>query len=198
MTAALAQEPEALALATEAEQLREVLAQLQSSTITTNEQAEELNELVKEVKRDLKQLETDCQATTRSTFERLESMRDWFRPKRTALKELERVGKLKLAEYAVRLREAQTRAQQAAGQAFAHGDVDAGHRALAAIPEAATLQGTSLAPDWQIEVIAPDLVPYQFLSPDLAKIEAYVRQTNGASAVPGVRITPTMRVSTRA
>jgi hypothetical protein len=193
---AVQQDQEALALASEAEELSQVLEGLKQATIQTPEQAEELNELVKEVKRDLKQLEVDCTSTTRPTFERLEAMRDWFRPKRTALKELERVAKLKLAEFAARVQQAQQAAQAAAGQAFARGDAHGGHAALAAIPETPAFAGTSIREEWTFEVFAPDMVPYQLCSPDPEKIKAYLVSSNGGH-VPGLRIFKKPIVTTR-
>lgn len=182
------QEPQALGLAAEAEELNQVLAQLHAMTITTPQAADELNELVKEFKRELKQLEENCTSTTRPTFERLEAMRDWFRPKRNALKELERVGKLKLAEYASRLRAAQTSAQATAGAAFAAGNVAAGHAALAASPQAADLQGTSFRETLDFQITDASQVPAQFWSPDPVKIKAFIDSTGGQHPIPGVLI----------
>jgi hypothetical protein len=121
----------------------------------------------------------------------LREIRSWFRPMLDLLGECETDLKRKIGAYDVgekSKREALIRqAQQAQQRGDQAGLVKALNLAAAPVE---TPKGTSVREVWRVIVFRPELVPYEFLCVDEAKIKAHVKgvpANQTPSPIPGVR-----------
>jgi hypothetical protein len=184
----------------EAKALLPVVREMQ---ITSPEQAEAVNEILKQILRVKDEVEAKRKAWVGPLNGVVKSINDEFRPARETLESIERTIKAALANYARAQIEAQRGAYQLAAQAMQAGDVSTMTAALAVVnQEPVKLAGTSTRDRWVAEVIAPDMLPdaYTKRVPDLDKIKAVAADapTDGpAPVVPGVKFTLESIVTTR-
>lgn len=185
------EDPQALAKREVEEQLpqaRADLEELKAFMITNEDDQAFAVGVVREIKQKHKQLEDRRKEITVPLRTALDSVNDLFRPMREALEEGEKVLKLKIAGY-LEAREREN--QKALLEAKAADTVEAAAEALTQIETATPVKGTSMHYKWEAEVFRPELVPTEFLSPDLDKIEAAmdasVKVSGEPMPIPGVR-----------
>lgn len=185
------EDPQALAKREVEEQLPQAQADLEELrafvVVNEDDQAFAVG-VIREIKQKHKQLEDRRKEITVPLRKALDSINDLFRPMREALEEGEKILKLKVASYL----EARERENQKALLEAAEAEtVEEAAEALTQIETATPVKGTSMRHKWEAEVFRPELVPTEFLSPDLDKIEASMRASVEISGepmpIPGVR-----------
>jgi hypothetical protein len=124
---------------------------------------------------------------------------DTFRPVTKALKEGEELLKEKIAGWAASSQEQLTIARREAAAAAQAGQHVKTERILAqaealVIPE---LEGVGVKTHWTGEVLDPELIPREYLMPNIEKLEAATSAAEGDPKIPGWRafITASIRTS---
>lgn len=79
-----------------------------------------------------------------------------------------------------------------------HAEVIARAAAVAPPPVRASMATATDRIVWRARILAPELVPARFCSPDLAKIQAYIAECSGDCAIPGVAFEADVETVTRA
>lgn len=145
-------------------------------------------ECIQTIKVNLERLEERRRVITVPLNKALKEVNNLFRPVREALEEGEKILKLKLAGYQEARERENAQALLAAASATT---VEDAAEALTELETVTTAKGSSVRYRWEAEVFHPELVPTEFLSPDLGKIEASMNASVKASGepmpIPGVR-----------
>lgn len=155
---------------------------LEAFVITTDQEQEHIVGVLQEVKARYKAIEDKRTSFTKPLNDVIKGLNDFFRPPKTKFETLERLLKDKITTYLQAKQAANVAALQAA--AAAPTPIVA-QQALAHVRPVEAPQSVSVRYVWQFQIVQPELVPAQFLSPDVAKIQAYLAQTN-EPAIPGV------------
>jgi hypothetical protein len=166
-------------------------ALLQSFTISTDEQQEQVAGVLRDVKARYRAIEERRKEITGPLNAALKSVNDLFRPPREKFEALERVLKSKITAYLDQKARANTAALQAASVASTP---EQAQQSLATVAPVAPPEGVSVRHVWKFEVTDPDAVPRQYCSPDGKKIGAVDPTT---TAIPGVRFFQEPVVSSR-
>lgn len=158
------------------------------------EDAAEWSAAVVEVREHWKRLDGLEKTITRPLLQALEAARSVFRPGKAYWREAETVIKVKLGEVKVAALEAENEALDDAADAAEAGDDERIANALAKRPGKLVTPGVSQRLDWDFEVVAVDLLPGDFVMPDLRAIRDEVRRQSKAApdeepVIPGVRFT---------
>ena len=130
-------------------------------------------------------------AATKPLNEHLKIVRGWFAPTIADLERVETLLKGKLSSYLAAKRAEATKALAAATAAVQRHDAPALTAALqVANAPTVKLEGFSTREVWRATVIAEDLLPREYLCPDVAKLNAVTRACPAdrtPSPIPGVK-----------
>lgn len=173
--------PTTAALIARADQYAPVVASLKAFQITTPEARALINEQLVAVKTLNKELEAERTSVTKPMNAALKVVNGWFKPRQTLLTAVEDACKDAIWRYERALQAEQQRQLQAAAEAYQAGNTEAATTALAAIPDVPVVAGTSVSTRRVLRVVAPDLVPREYCSPDPGKLRAVAPGV----AVPG-------------
>jgi hypothetical protein len=160
------------------------------------------NELVRAIIGEKKAIEAMRKSATQPLNAALREINGWFKPLTALCDVVERDLKAGIAAYVTAEQERQRQAYEVAARAHVAGDDEQARGALAVANEAATSapQGTSIREVWTAEIIAPNMIPHEYLKPDEAKINAHAKATPTdvePAPIPGVRFTKKAIVSVR-
>jgi len=143
---------------------------------------------LREIKERHRLLEERRKKITVPLNEALREVNELFRAPKQALERCERLVKDKIANYLEGLNAANEKALAAAAEADS---AEEAQEALAEVVPVETAKGISIRYKWRAEVFRPELVPYEFCSPDLNKIEVSMQQSANVLGepmpIPGVR-----------
>jgi len=179
LTLAKKEAPKDLAFAQDA------LIELRKLEISTQEDHEFAAEVLQEVKQKTKALEEKRKKITGPLNTALKEVNELFRPVKTALEEGEKILKEKIVAYVEERDARNDKALEAAAVAETSEEAE---EALAEVEETEAAPGVSIRYVWKFEIRAPDMVPYEFLCPDVEKISEHVKQSQGEpEAISGVR-----------
>lgn len=157
-------------------------ARLGSFVIQSDDDEANIVNVLQEVKARAKTLENRRTEITQPLNQALRSVNALFKPAQQKFDQLERHLKGLITTYMQAKNARNVAAIQAA--AVAPTPVVA-QQVLAQVQPVEAPANVSVRYVWQFQITQPELVPAQFLSPDPAKIQAYLAQTN-QPAIPGV------------
>ncbi len=162
------------------------------------EDAAEWADAAVEVRRRWQALDEKEKTITRPLLQSLEAARTVFRPGKHYWRDCEAVIKEKLGALKVAQLEAENEALDEAADAADTGNDNGVTTALAKRPGKVLTPGVSLPLDWDFEVVAVDLLPTEFVMPDLRAIRDEVRRQakdapDEEPSIPGVRFTRVAR-----
>lgn len=179
----------AIELANRAAQVHELCKLIEASPVADQAAYDDLGNVAKGAAATFKELDKARRVITDPLRLEKERIDEYYRPALDAYKALERAAKARMVRHVEETRKAAHDAQAAAGAAFAAGDTDGAHAALATMPAPAHTEGVSMREVVDFEVFAPGQVPYELCSPDPAKIEAEIKRQGGkGAAISGVRV----------
>jgi hypothetical protein len=175
----------------DAETTEKVLALIKATPITTPELFVQAGEELKEIKGEIKRIESVRDEAVKPLQAVVAVIRGWFATPLARLAEAETIRKGGIAAY-LRQREADERAAlEAARIAALADDGAASAAALATITAAGPMPkvaGLSSVPVYKFEVTDASLLPREYLMPDEKTIGAKVRGAKGNIQIPGVRV----------
>jgi hypothetical protein len=128
---------------------------------------DQAGELVKEAKRRWKELDERRAGITKPMLEAQRKTNAFFKPVLDHYAQAEGILKAKIGAYAARVQAERAAAMQRSAVEF-----QAGGTPTDLIPEPAKTSGVSTSETWVPRIDHPDLVPRDFCSPDLDKINA--------------------------
>lgn len=177
----------------------EGLALLRDLSVATSDEQAFAAEVLQDVKQKHKVLEGKRKSITDPLNQALRAVNDLFRPVLSALDESERLLKQKIATFLSEREAANRKALEAAAAASTPAQAE---RALAAVTDVQALKGVTVRQQWRFQVVAPELVPVEYWSPDPEKIRAAVaasvERSGSPDPIPGVRIFSEPVVTSRA
>lgn len=159
--------------------------------IETQEDRATASEVIATLKRAAKALEEEELAATRPLMATLAKIRGWFAPARKAAQDARKAwdGAVLASDQRRRLEAGQ--AAQLVQEALAVGDVATAQAAHTLVNPPAPTEGLQVRRNWVAIVIAPDLLPREYLVPDQKKINeamrAAVKETGEPPVIPGVK-----------
>lgn len=125
-------------------------------------------------------------------YQVVRTIEGWFKPVVSALESSERTLKERMGAWRLQIAERERAAREAAAVAAESGDAGAMVTALNAATSAQMAPAAGRATTrfvWAVKRIAEDLLPDEWWTPDVARIEALAKETPGDSdppVVPGV------------
>jgi hypothetical protein len=158
------------------DEANELLQVLETVEVQGPEQADQLGGLLKEVHREIKDLDTLRKEVGKPAREAQKDINDFFKPAIQAYTQAKDLVKEKLEAYARRVQEE----NQSALEQTAQGDT----AALARIVPEAPAAGTSTRKELRIEVVNIDRIPREYLCVDYSALKILAK--NGGEAPPGV------------
>jgi len=162
--------PQALVLAQEADKAETVLLYLHGLTIQGPEQRDTVQQTMVWVKRLGKDLDAQRTSATKPLNAVLKTVNGWFKPRIDICERVEAACKDALWRHDRALAAEQQKQLQAAATAFQAGQTEQATQALAAIPDIPQVAGTSIGTRLVLRVVAPDMVPREYCSPDPGKL----------------------------
>ncbi len=183
-------EDESHKLSTDVRDAPDILRMLHEFEITRDSQLTIANAMLREILERKDEYETRLKKATEPLSSALNEIRSWFKPALVPLKEYEEILREKIGSYLLTQKQAREALHALAAQAQAEGDNRTTIMALnaAGAPVIAPV-GTSIREVWEAEVEDADLVPREYMIPDLSKISAYARQHKShetPAPIPGV------------
>lgn len=148
------------------------LCELDTFTVSCDDDAAFAADMLREVKAKAKDLDERRKSVTQPLNATVKTINGWFKPALDALEAAEKKLKARVALYML---ESSRRAQEALALAATAPTVEAATAALAASMPAAMPQGVSMRMIWHFRIVDESAVPVRFCSPDSAKIEAEMR-----------------------
>lgn len=147
------------------------------------------------------ELSTQEKSATGPISVALKEIRSWFAPMLLLLSECEAELKQKIGYYIASEKAEREALMRQAQQAQQQGNQRALVQALnAAAKPVEAPKGTSVREVWRAVIFRPELVPYQYLCPDEAKIKAHAKATPAdrtPEPIPGVRFEKEILVAQR-
>jgi hypothetical protein len=142
--------------------------------------------LLIEVKRQSKDLETRQKRVTDPLNTALKEVRSWFKPANEYLEAAEQTLRAKVGGFIVGLREGNEEAMLKVSEAH---DFYSANEAAAAIQKLPKVKGVSVGVGWDFEVTDEESVPRAYLTVDEKALKEYVEAHPGVPppALPGVR-----------
>jgi hypothetical protein len=174
------------------------LAMIEGFVIVTPTDIDAATPLLQHIKGNLNRVIDRKEEITKPLNAALKAVRDLFRPSENALKECERILKLKIATANNNIREANRIAQLATQAALQQGDVLAAAQHSGAIQSTEAPQGLQLRAVFRCRVVNPAMLPREFLMPDEAKIREHVARYGKQHPIPGVEVSEDTQVIARA
>jgi len=158
------------------DEARQLLQVLETVEIQGPEQADQLGRLLKEVHRELKDLDALRKEVGRPARRAQKDINDFFKPAIRAYTEAKDLVKKKLEDYQCKVQEANQRALEQT----AEGDTAALARMVPEVPAA----GTSTRKELRIKVIDFDVIPREYLCVDYSALKILAK--DGKPAPDGV------------
>jgi hypothetical protein len=120
------------------------------------------------------------------------------KPATTFLETAIQILKTKMGQWQFQEEARQRKALEEAAAKAQAGDVAAAQAALVHVEsQVPKVAGTSSREDWDFRITNEAQIPREFLTPDLARIRAYVKAAKSPNAIPGVEAFPVKVISTR-
>lgn len=191
--------PSLSALQQQAQAAPRILALAQDIPVTNTEQCEIANQALRTVLQARDALEKDRTDVTGPLHKTKVWIDSQYKPARDCLDAAAGVLRFKVESFVTSQRQERERQFALAQQAQAIG---ANAAMAVALNQSSAIQtsapaGTTVIEEWRATVINAALVPYKFLCPDVAKIEAHASATKPGSGepapIPGVRFTLSTR-----
>jgi len=175
------------------------LAEIKEFTIASDEDLKFAGEVLGEVKGHFNRLEERKKQATGPLNEALRTIRSWFAPAQDFYASSEKTLKDKIAAYHTMRAQERQAALAAAAAAHQTGDSAATQLAVSAVPAAPPkLAGVSVQDEWSYEVTDFALVPDKFKVIHHQLLMAVVKESKGATNIPGVKPVRTNKVVARA
>jgi len=164
------------------------LRELDTFTVTSDEDSAFAADLIREVRAKHKELDDRRKEVTGPLNGTVKTINGWFKPALDALENAEKKLKAKVALY---MTEREKAAREALALAAAAQTAQEATAALAAAPAPAAMpQGVSMRTVWRWRVTDAQAVPREFCSPDAARIDAELRgalkDNEAPPEIPGV------------
>lgn len=181
-----------------ADDAREVLAVCERLTISTAAEAEFAANALREVAQRRDEIDKQRKRWVEPLKSVAKEIDAAFRPAIKSLEAAEAAIKLALGRYALAEDEHRAAALREASALAREGE----HGAAASVLEEASargapaLAGVSVRAEWVGEVVDASAIPREYLTPDLAKLAAITRATDGDPKIPGWRAYQEARVRT--
>lgn len=156
--------------------------------------------IVKDVKLRWKEIEAKRKEITKPLQAALKSVQALFKEPLDYYASVEGLLKEKIVDAQTRARAAQDAAMQAVQQAHQAGNWQQTSLAMELVQGAdiTTPAGIQARSSWDFEVVDAAQVPSQFWQINTAALGAFVRETKGTVAIPGVRVFEVQSVAVRA
>lgn len=168
----------------------ELAAELSRGLVVRDDaDAEAVGEVIQELGAHKAELTRMSKALTDPINEALKQARALFQPAIKAIEVPERMLRDALGGYRVRQLEAAEAVREAATKAAESGDVEALHTALTVAAPATADAATTTVFRWAVDTINEAAMPREWLTADVAKLNALCRATSGQEEiepVPGV------------
>jgi hypothetical protein len=166
----------------------QIVAYVEALQVVDQKTADFAGQLVKDAKARFKQLDEREKTITKPLNEALKAARDLFRAPKDGYERIEKLLKLKVANWSAQQAAAQRQQYELAAQSYAQGNQAAASSALAqaATASAAALPaGMSVRYVWDYKITDAQAVPRELCSPDDTKIKAAISVTPAVQgAVP--------------
>ena len=186
------------AAAIKAEEAKEVLEGLKDFTIEDTEDLELATDVLKDVKRNLKEITAQKESATKPINQALLQIRSWFKPALDVLEATERMLKSRIEDYHKRVEEQSRRAMAETAAASQAGDFDGAHEAAKGIVTVPKIDGVSLSYTWDYEIVDLSQVPRDYLALDHSKVRIYLRGKKEEPApIPGLKFFQKGRTTVR-
>lgn len=166
-------------VAAESSDAKSVMDLIRELPVTNADEQQFAAEVLRDIKDRYNEIEKRRKAITVPINTALKEVNNLFRPVKEAYEESERILKGKISAYLADLEKANQLALQEAAEALTPEEAV---EALAEVQEIQAPKGISVRKVWKFQVVSPDLVPYEYLCPDLEKIAAAA-----PGPVPGVK-----------
>lgn len=178
-------------------ELHDSLQFIEAFTIINQEDQEFAAQVLREVKEKYTELEKKRTSITKPMNVALREVNNLFRPIKEALERGEKLLKRKIADYQLEQEQRNTAALQAAAAAA---EPEEAQEALAEVEVVESPKGVNVRYVWRAKIVNEDLLPREYLTPDVRKIEAHARDAGDAEpfAIPGVLFEKSPIVSSRA
>lgn len=177
---------------------RSLIEELQAFEILNDDDQQTAADGLQEIKTRYNALEEKRKKITTPLNTAVKEVNNLFREPREALEECEKILKAKIAGYLAKVEADNAKALLAASQAET---AEEAVEALAEVVATEPAKGVSVRYVWRAEVFRPEMVPFEFLSPDIEKIKANMEQSIAAGGepmpIPGVRFHKEPIVSSR-
>jgi uncharacterized phage infection (PIP) family protein YhgE len=178
---------------------KDALELLRRFTIQTPDQYQSAAEQVAVFKAEFDGIEKDRRELTDPLNQVVKKLNAKAKPATTFLETAIKLLKQAMAQWQFAEEERQRKALAEAQAKAQAGDIAGATLALAHVEsQTPKVAGTSVRSDWDFKITNPDLIPREFLTPDEAKIRAYVKAAKRPDAIPGVEAFETKIISTRA
>lgn len=165
-----------LALQQEQDAASAELPLVQAVPIDSEAECAEAAEYLRDVLRRKDAVETMRRKATGPLNTALKEIRGWFKPTLDALEAVQQAVRAGIEAHQAKQLATRREAFQLAGEAAAARDIDAVGEALALATAPSTVQGVSFTQRWRAVVFAPDMVPYEYLTPDIVKIQLHAAE----------------------
>ncbi len=178
-----------------------LLAALKGQVIHNDSELATVNQALRSLLQEKDAAKEVKETVTKPLNQALTGFRNMFKPTETVQGQLETVLKTMIGAYELQKNQ-QYQALYAKATAAANAGDPAASLAVVQAAEAAPtkLAGTSVRHVWKAQVIAPDLVPRAFLTPDLIAIQAHAsacKTEEPPDPIPGVKFNREAIVSVR-
>lgn len=178
----------------ESSKAKAFLEALAAFEITTQDQRAACAAALADAQANWKRFDAQEKTLTKPKLSEVESAREIFRSPKAAFRVLEDLLKSKLKDYEVRTALQISDATEFAAMLSASGDTSGAHAALTAAgePSGPAPPGMQIRHPWQFDVINVEMLPRDYLLPNLKAITAYMRaeltkDPENAPVLPGVK-----------
>lgn len=178
-------------LTTEADRLKPAMSQIGQFVIDSQLRYTQAGELLQFVKARWAELEEKRTSITKPLNEALRNVNALFSPVQGPLKQAELILKTKIGNFIVQQQQLQEQAMRQAAAAIQQSQPAIAAQAMAAMAPVTQVQGISVKPEWDYEIVDPDAVPRNYCSPDHNKIKAAlpnaIHHEKLTPQIPGIR-----------
>jgi len=167
---------------------QEGLKDIESFEIEDSEDFELAAEILKEVKRNAKEIDARRKRVTDPIKNALEEFKGWYNPALSTLIKMEAILKAKIASFSEAERRRNEAAMLKASTAAQKGDFEGAHQASRQIVEATGAKGITVQQRWTYVVEDVSKVPREFLTVNHPLIRQYIRKSGKLQPkdVPGL------------
>lgn len=179
----------------EALELREAYEEIKTFEIQDDDDVDFAKEELASVKGQWNELEKKRKGATGKLREVIKEIDSWYKPALSALKDIEALWKLKLAEEMHRRQEERKRLQEQARQAENPAEIR--DTLVQASEQELKVEGVSFGQKWCYEIEDVDKLPREYMMPNTTMIGSVVRACKDKTDIPGVKVWPEDVVSSR-